>query len=195
MFLFFVCVPLALFLLARETSHQHGGICPLSGLVCALRETGQSLAGSPRSVLPPSLTATPVLSSTLASSARSTIGRGLADSCVGLASNPSPVRASHCTPKRGRSSRIASNTSSSSDAIAKKTVELRCFQSERLPSTCFHISGNQLCALARTVASSLAKLARVGGACGSPHLLLTHFSTLAPLIAARMRSSIAAACG
>ena len=108
--------------------------CPLSGLG-AHEGLGQSAAGSPRSVFPPSLTATPVLLSTFASSARGTVLRGLADSCVGLASSPSPVSASDCTPKRARSSRIASNTSSSSHVIAKKIVELRRFQSERFPST------------------------------------------------------------
>ena len=108
--------------------------CPLSGLG-AHEGLGQSAAGSPRSVFPPSLTATPVLLSTLASSVRSTVLGELADSCVGLASSPSPVSASDCTPKRARSSRIISNTSSSSDVIAKEIVELRRFQSERFPST------------------------------------------------------------
>ena len=175
--------------------HSSWSGCPLAGLVCALSDAGQVSAGSPWSVLPPSLTATPVLSSTFASSARKTFGRGLADSYIGLASSPSPVRASHCTPNCGRASRIASRTSSSSDVIAKKIVELRRFQSERLASTSLQISGNQICALARTVARSRANLASVSGACGMPHLLLTHFSTLAPLIAARITSFTAAAGG
>ena len=49
--------------------------CPLSGLG-AHEGLGQSAAGSPRSVFPPSLTATPVLLSTLASNARSTCAKG-----------------------------------------------------------------------------------------------------------------------
>ena len=81
--------------------------CPLAGLVCALNDAGQVSAGKPWSVWPPSLMAAPVLLSTFV--------RGLADSSVGLASSPSSVRASHCTPNCGRSSRIASRTSISSE--------------------------------------------------------------------------------
>ena len=54
---------------------------------------------------------------------------GFAASWIGLASSPSPVSASHCTPKRGKSSRMTSKISYSSDVIAKKIVELRRFQS------------------------------------------------------------------
>ena len=169
-----------------ESQHRESR-CPRSGL-CAHEGYGRSLAGSPRSVFPPSLTATPVLLGTLVSSARSTVLGGLADSCVGLASSPSPVNASDCTPKRARSSRIISNTSSSSDVIAQKIVELRRFQSERFPSTWSQISGNQMCALARTVARSRENRARIGGAWGIPHFLVTHFSTFAPLIAAKTNS-------
>ena len=45
-----------------------------------------------------------------------------------------------------------------------------------------------MCALARTVARSRENRARIGGAWGIPHFLVTHFSTFAPLIAAKTNS-------
>lgn len=70
-------------------------MCPLSGLG-ALRDVGQSLAGSPRRVFSAKETGMPILFSTSTSSTRKTVSRGLADSCIGRASSPSPVKASHC---------------------------------------------------------------------------------------------------